>query len=76
MNELYSQLHSPSIIECYNNAGKNGVSLIKIAQKYSKYLWIFNYTYNIFKYGGNDCGIPCGYMRINIRNNPKNMNKH
>jgi len=31
-------------MESYNNAGKNVVSLIKIAQKYSVSLGIFNYT--------------------------------
>ena len=44
MNELYSQLHSSSIMESYNNAGKIGVSLIKIAQKYAKGFRIFNYA--------------------------------
>lgn len=49
MNELYSQSYSSSIIESYNNTEKNGVSLIKIAQKIPKLPGIFNYAYGIFK---------------------------
>ena len=44
MNELYSQLYASSIIESYNNAGKNGVSLIKKAQKYREQEKICNHA--------------------------------
>lgn len=67
MNELYSQMHSSSIMESYNNIRKNGYSLIKKAQNYSKHLRIFKYARKIFAVSENDYVMPYNNIRINIQ---------
>ena len=69
--ELYTQLHSPSIMGCYNNTGKNAVCLINLAQKYKKIRRIFEYASKTYKQAPERTGIVIRIMRIKIRQTGK-----